>query len=210
PPWRVALAPAGAGGGVVPPPPWGAALRPPPGAAAAVRLVLEGLAGAKFSDLSLGALRFHLLGEGQLTAPLYEALLNNALQVQLRNPEASAQPPVVLAPGDALRPVGFEADEGLLPYPARSFAGYPLLMELFASPAKFLFCELAGLARACRAGFGRSLEVVIFLSRTSANLEQGVDATTFRTGCAPVVNLFEQVAEPIALTQAKHEYRIVP
>ena len=35
-------------------------------------------------------------------------------------------------------------------------------------------------------------------------------ADTFRLGCTPVVNLFEQIAEPIALTQRKHEYRITP
>ena len=29
-------------------------------------------------------------------------------------------------------------------------------------------------------------------------------------GCTPIVNLFEQTAEPIALTQARYEYRLVP
>jgi len=39
------------------------------------------------------------------------------------------------------------------------------------------------------------MEVVFFLNRTQANLEQGVETGTFRLGCTPVVNLFEQVAE---------------
>ena len=29
-------------------------------------------------------------------------------------------------------------------------------------------------------------------------------------GCTPIVNLFEQTAEPIPLTHARHEYRILP
>jgi type VI secretion system protein ImpG len=37
-----------------------------------------------------------------------------------------------------------------------------------------------------------------------------VDAQTFRLGCAPVINLFEQTAEPIDVTQQRYEYRIVP
>src|SRR5262249_10164521 len=70
--------------------------------------------------------------------------------------------------------------------------------------------DLGGLARACQAGFGRTLEVVCYLSRTSPVLEQGVDANTLRLGCTPMVNLFAQTAEPIPLTQARYEYRIVP
>ena len=31
-----------------------------------------------------------------------------------------------------------------------------------------------------------------------------------RLGCAPVINLFEQTAEPIDVTQRRYEYRIVP
>jgi type VI secretion system protein ImpG len=191
-------------------PPFPADLRPPPGTAAALRLSLETLAGLKFSDLSMDTLRFHLLGDHYLVAALYETLLNNCLQVVLHAPEEPARRPVVLSGTEALRPVGYEDDEGLLPYPHRSFAGYRLLTELFAYPAKFAFVDLAGLARACRAGFGRALEVVCFLNRTSPTLEQGVEAATLRLGCTPAVNLFQQTAEPIPLTQARHEYRIVP
>jgi len=52
--------------------------------------------------------------------------------------------------------------------------------------------------------------VVVFLGRSAPSIEQGVDANTFRLGCAPIVNLFEQTAEPLALTQARHEYRVIP
>jgi type VI secretion system protein ImpG len=41
-------------------------------------------------------------------------------------------------------------------------------------------------------------------------LELGINARTFRLGCTPVVNLFEQVAEPILLTQRVTEYAVVP
>ena len=49
-----------------------------------------------------------------------------------------------------------------------------------------------------------------FLDRTLATLEQGVDAQTFRLGATPVVNLVEQIAEPIALEQTRYEYRVIP
>jgi type VI secretion system protein ImpG len=41
-------------------------------------------------------------------------------------------------------------------------------------------------------------------------LEQPITAGTFRLGCTPIVNLFEQIAEPIRLNQAQTEYRVIP
>ncbi len=196
-------------------PPWqGLRLPPgfrlPDGTAAVLRLQLECQGGAKFADLALDALRFHLVAENQVTAELYELLLNSASQVTIVPADQPAAPRLDLPPHQALAPVGFEPDEGLFPYPPQSFPGYRLLTEFFAYPAKFWFVDLTGLGRACRAGFGRRADVLIFLRRTSPNLEKAVEAGTFRIGCAPAVNLFPQAAEPIPLTQARYEYRIVP
>jgi type VI secretion system protein ImpG len=37
-----------------------------------------------------------------------------------------------------------------------------------------------------------------------------VNANTFQLGCAPVVNLFERIAEPIRVTQTKTEHLVIP
>ena len=58
-------------------------------------------------------------------------------------------------------------------------------------------------------GFGDKVEVLIFLSRVP-RLEQPLNADTFRLGCAPVINLFNQIAEPIRLDRAQTEYRVIP
>jgi type VI secretion system protein ImpG len=85
-----------------------------------------------------------------------------------------------------------------------------LLTEYFAFPEKFNFIDLGGFAQAKKVASGRRLEVLVFTRRTRPLLEQWVGASTFRTGCTPVVNLFEQTAEPINLTHARSEYRVVP
>jgi type VI secretion system protein ImpG len=54
------------------------------------------------------------------------------------------------------------------------------------------------------------VEVIVFLNRSIQRVEQAVDAQTFRLGCTPVINLFEQAAEPLALTPARYQYRLVP
>ena len=75
---------------------------------------------------------------------------------------------------------------------------------------KFLFMDVKGFAKAAAAGFQRKMEVVVFLDRTVPRVEEWIDRTTFRLGCTPIINLFEQVAEPIALDQGQFEYRVVP
>ena len=182
---------------------------PPVGTAAALRLRLRCRGGHTFAELAtLDHLRFFLAGDSQMVATLYEFLFTHALQVVYQSPDGSRE--CRLTPEEALAQVGFETDEGLLPYPPQSFLGYRLLTEFFAFPAKFLFVDLGGFDHLDRDGLADRLDVVIFLSRTAINIEQGVEVRTFRLGCTPVINLFEKTAEPIALTQARHEYRVIP
>ncbi len=189
-------------------PPFPRGLEPPRGTVAAIRIRLDAEGSHRFSALALDRLRFYLKGESETVALLYDLLFNHALQVVLRDPSAQpARPPAVLRPGEALTPVGFEPDEGLLPYPPQSFVGYRLLSEFFAFPHKFHFFDLRGLRRAAGE---QQIEVVIFVDRTWPKLERDIDAQTFRLGCTPVINLFEQTAEPIPIAGTRHEYRVVP
>ena len=178
-------------------------------AAAVIRLELRCLAGMSFANLALDQLRFYLHGESRLVYALYELLFNNVVDVQVRPAGASAATKPLVLDRECLRPVGFGADEGMLPYADRSFVGYRLLQEYFALPEKFLFFDLSGLAGVAEAGFKDRIEVLFRLDR-SPRLEQPVSADTFRVGCTPVVNLFEQLAEPIRVTQTLAEYRVIP
>jgi type VI secretion system protein ImpG len=178
-------------------------------AVAAIRLELRCLGGMTLEQLELDRLRFFLSGESPLAYGLYELLLNNACQIQLRVPgEAGGRPPISLSP-NCLRAVGFGPDEGMLSYTPRSFLGYRLLQEYFNFPEKFLFVDLCELDRAAHAGVGNRLDVIIYLNRVP-RLEQPINASTFRLGCAPIINLFEEIAEPIRLSQAQTEYRVIP
>lgn len=192
--------------------PFPAGLRPPPGTKACLRLQLECQSGLTFADLSLDRLRFYLSGDPPAMATLYELIFNHTRKVVFRPLDGGgrAREPLERRPDDCLFPVGFERDEGLLPYPNRSFLGYRLLTEFFTFPAKFLFVDLAGWRDVAQAGFGAKLEVAIFLDRTHSAVEQEVSPSTFRMGCTPIVNLFEKLAEPIALTHTRHEYQVVP
>ncbi len=192
-------------------PPLPPGLQAPPKASAVLRLRLEVIGGLSLEDLRLDRLRVFLDGDPETVAVLYELLLNHVIRVALIDPDASDSKPLIeLDPNEAIRPVGFGREEALLPCPGPSMPGYLLLSEFFAFPSKFHFLDLVGLGLACRAGFGKRLEVVISLDRGPTKLEQLVDDSTFRLGCVPAVNLFEQTAEPIVVSGTRFEYRIVP
>jgi type VI secretion system protein ImpG len=179
-----------------------------PEAASVLRLSLACRAKAgRFADLEMDSLRFFLKGQAQHVYRLYELIFNNVVEVAVANGPDDRNP--VLLDADCLRPVGFERDEGLLPYTARSFVGYRLLSEFFAFPLKYLFFDAAWGRRAL-ARIGNRLEVYFYLNQAVPDLEQYISADTFRLGCTPVVNLYRRRAEPIRLTHTETEYRVVP
>src|SRR5690606_8175202 len=53
------------------------------------------------------------------------------------------------------------------------------------------------------------LDVFVYLRRAAPSLERTVTASAFALGCTPIVNLFPQTAEPIAIDHTTSEYRIV-
>ena len=191
-------------------------LEPPlraPEAAAALRLEVRCLPDVQFGKLPLRSLRFYLNGESRLVHSLYELLCNNCAGILVRDP-ASRQRTLPLPP-DALRPVGFAEDEGMLPYLRRSFLGYRLLQEYFSFPEKFFFLDLSGLEQLGGAGFQDRAEIIFLIAPfergdRQQTLEVGVSAKTLRLSCAPIINLFPHTAEPILLDQTRHEYAIVP
>lgn len=181
----------------------------PPRTVAALRMQFATQGDLRFADLQLDKLRFYLSGEKQVIATLYEVLFLNCTKVLFRN-VGQKRPPLLFSPQECFHQVGFALDEGVVPLPNESFVGHRLLLEFLSFPGKFHFMDLSGWTDVAQAGFGSKVEVICYLTRTHENLEQGVHANTFLLGATPIINLFPQSAEPVAVTQAKSEYRIVP
>jgi type VI secretion system protein ImpG len=186
-----------------------------PGAVAALRVRIDCWSGVRFAALPLDTLRFYLNGEPPLVHSLYELLCNNCRSILLRDPRPKfRQRPIELFP-DALRPVGFADEEGLIPYTNRSLAAYRLLQEYFAFPEKFFFLDLRGMDALRAANFQDNVEILFLISpfeRADRHeiLETGVGARTLRLGCTPIINLFPHSAEPIQMEQTRYEYPVAP
>ena len=72
----------------------------------------------------------------------------------------------------AIEPVGFGPEEALLPWPARSFAGFRLLTEYFAFPEKFLFLDFGRPRGKTLVSGGNRMEIFVYLDRTLPELER--------------------------------------
>ena len=179
----------------------------PPEVRSALRIRLRALGGRTFSELSIRRLRFFLDAQPGAAQRLYELLLRDPRGL-LVQPHAGK--PGQLLPADAVRPVGFGRDEGLLVYPEESFVGYRLLQEYFAYPEKFQYVELGGLERVTVEREVESLDLSVLLTESPAELELRVSPNELRLGCTPVVNLFEMAVDPIRVTHTALEYPVIP
>lgn len=196
-----------------------------------IRLSFRCYGDSNLHELKLGEtgappkhLRFYLDGDPQLVFPLYEIIFNHASAVEIRakeeplgnktlktmtNIRLKLPDPVIIPAADAIRQVGFDETEAILPYTKRSFAGYRLLTEYFSFPYKFLFFDLLGIDRAIANKFGSRFDILIHLTDVTPPIAP-VTAETFRMGCTPIVNLFSRMADPVYLSQQKYEYQIIP
>jgi len=184
--------------------------KPVKGAQQVIVIRLKTFNNLSLSELGWEKLRFFLNGPHQHVFHLYELLFNNACHVELECESINGHgvERISLSPDDIM-PVGFDPDEGVMPYARRSFPGYLLLFEYFCFPEKLLFFDLNGLNQIRRGDLGDTLDIRIYLDR-SAKSNLVINEETFCVNAAPVVNLFKRIAEPIRVEQRKTEYRVIP
>jgi type VI secretion system protein ImpG len=185
----------------------------PEKAVGVIRIEMKCTGGARLSQLTVDKLRFFLAGETHIAYALYELLFCNVIRVELRS--ISKQPVTVGLPASAIQAVGFSRDEGMLPYPDRSFLGYRLIQEYFTFPSKYLFFDLTGVDTFARSQTGEHFQILIYLNAFERRerlqiLEQNVSGETFQLGCTPIINLYQRLAEPIRLSHTTTEYRVIP
>ena len=179
-----------------------------PGLKAGLRLRLHSTAGLQFSHLALDRLTFFIRG-GEIAVQIYEQLLANVIDVVVQ----SGRRPVpwkVSISATAIKHLGFEDDQAMLPYTARSFQGYRFLQEYFAFPERFLFVELTQLKPGVSRCEDTELDLIFRFNRSNPQLSDALGPEHFNLFCTPAVNLFPKRADRIHLTQQTSEYHIVP
>jgi type VI secretion system protein ImpG len=179
------------------------------GIKAAIRLRLKAPPSVPFNTIMLEKLAFFMAGPESARPRLYEQLLGNVAAIYVR-PTVRPLPWQEFLPPSALRGMGFEADEALLPQAPQSFDGYRLLQEYYAMPERFLFVELDGLDRAAIRCEGNELDIVLLLTRSEPALAAGFGPDHMALFCTPAINLFPRRSDRINLSERAVEHQIVP
>lgn len=161
--------------------------------------------GLSFDKLRMDSLRLFLGAPDPANVQLYELLTAHAVSLAFARGPGDPSPAI---PQDAaIRPVGFEPDEAMLPWSDRGFSGFRLLSEYFAFPHKFLFIDITGIPSA---GFGDTMDVFIYLDQAAPDLARTVSARMLQPGCTPAINLFAMSCDPITVDHTETVWRITP
>jgi len=168
--------------------------------ALSIELLLEGMDAAAFQP---GSLRFHLAGVYSEASRRYWMMFTRLRNVTLKTADGRA----IALGKEAVRPVGFDEEEALIPFPARSFPGYRILQEYFILPEKFLFFDVTGLDQWRKRGAGSRFTLEFEFACLPQDLPP-MQADHFQLFVTPALNLFQHHADPIVLDQKRAEYPI--
>jgi len=162
------------------------------------------------SGCAVDALPIHLVGPEADAVAIYEQVFADCTGVFLRYPDAFGDPVVVPLGRERIEPVGFSADEALIPKDERLFDGFDLLREYFTFPRKFLGFRLTGLGPLLAPVRGRTLDILLTFDEASPRLGAAVRTDAFALYAVPAVNLFEMSLDRVAVETSRHEYHLVP
>jgi type VI secretion system protein ImpG len=180
-----------------------------PGGKQQLRIELRvpmGVAAASFAPKSL---RLHLPGETRQSLQLLMWLHERTESIALIETKVTgAQERAVTLAKDALRLVGFDEQEALLPFPRTSFPGFRLLEEYYTLPAKFAFIDIHGVDRVGELGPEVSKFAIAFRFDSALPTAFRLTKDSFKLHCVPVVNIFKTTAEPIRLATTRDEYLV--
>lgn len=156
------------------------------------------------------SLTVHLTGTEADAVILYEQIFSRLSGVWLRFQDRHGDPMAIALPPDAIRPVGFDPADFLIPEDPRVFRGFHFLREYFWYPRKFLAFEITGLARALSFVETNRFDIVLGFSDSHVRMPQIISRRAFSLYTAPAVNLFMKSMDRIAVEGSRHEYHVVP
>lgn len=155
------------------------------------------------SELLIESLKLHFKGETNFALRLFDLLSQGTSQICV-----SAQGKSYELSRNAMKPVGFEVNDTILPYQAASFGGFKLLTEFFMFSERF---------NGFHFNFGDVLKQIdshqfklqIFIDELSVDFARSLSAERFSLFTTPIVNLHQMVSDPLDVDFFKKQYPII-
>jgi type VI secretion system protein ImpG len=169
-----------------------------------LRLRLQSLGAGQLHTNGPERLRFYIDRAEAQAWQVYELLAQHLRGIEVHIPGADGAASVRHCPVDALRWLGFDDEQAMLEANRHTHPAYRLLQEYFTFPEKFMFFELA---RVDLAGADDGFELR-FLFDAPLDKAHRLDSRLLQLNCVPLINLYSQRIDPIALDHTEFEYRL--
>jgi type VI secretion system protein ImpG len=189
------------------------ALESVPGGKQQLRIVFQVPDGVPVASLVGQAVRFHVAGDVRTAFGLVMKLCDGLSDVVVAletTPSMSGNTPERHLGKRAVKAVGFDDEEALLPYADTAFPGYRLVEEYYTLPRKFAFFDVKGLEAVDELGAGITAFSLLFRFDAPLTGIGDIGPANIRLHCVPVVNLFATSSEPIRLDPGREKFLITP
>lgn len=182
-----------------------ATLRLSTGERSSVQLRFDLDRGIDIQDLTLSPLRLYFQADASTASTMHLFCTRHVSRVEV----GSASGRTTTLKGQKwVQPAGLQAEQGLFPYQEGALSSLRLLQEYLCFRRKFWFVDLHGLDRIPTDEEVEALEVEVFFDAPYPE-ERQFKTENVRLHCTPVVNLFDDDAEPIHIDGEVGEHRVV-
>ena len=161
-------------------------------------------------EIRVDSLPVHILGSTTDAISVYEQLFANCRRITIRYLDSFGDAHFLAAPLDLIEQIGFGEADTLAESDDRVFAGFNLLLDFFAFPAKFLGFRLRGLRKLLSQIDAQAFDVIFEFASAVPRLQSVVRPDMFALYAVPVVNLFEMNCSRVPVRRKEFEYHVVP
>ena len=160
-----------------------------------------------FSRLSdFPELSIHFTGLPRHLAQFYDYLFRNRSSVVLVNDRGEQ----VSIPESCFCPIGMVTRDRMITHENTIFVDHQMVMELLAWPELFYGFRLLDFGKYLRQFADNRVSLLIFIEDMPEELALSLSNIEFRLGCAPLINLFDQIAEPVVADHRQLDYPLIP
>lgn len=151
-------------------------------------------------------LAIYFQGKADHLSLLYDYLFRNRFSVVLIDDEGVLVP----IPETCFLPVGMVARNRMMTHESTIYVGDQMVMEALCWPELFFGFRLLDFGEYFRSFACNRVSLLVFIEDMPEELALSLNDIEFKLGCAPLVNLFEQVAEPVVVDHRQLDYPLIP
>lgn len=170
-------------------------------------ITIKPFSSAKLSEFRFDKIRFFIDAQPQLAFKILDQLLSGTIGIAVASSAGDTNPTCLTA--EHIIASGLKRDENTYgdKFDGRNSGIQKKIIDYFVFPKRFLFFDVCGL-RSIWEQYQEGFTLYFYWENSDPELIQGVDESTFKLGCVPVVNLFEDTIDYIEAQASINETKM--